>query len=152
MGFYFSNLLFLACVCVCVCVVWFTIRTYDWQLLDHHFNESFCIVKTALFVETNFTSKDTFYCSWLNRLVLWCSGYHICFTRRRSRVRTSPEPLSFFLLFFLFLFLFSFLFLMRVCVYACARACVLIVIGKPIFPTDLTSWQALRNGSHILVV
>ena len=24
--------------------------------------------------------------------VLWCSGYHVCFTRRRSRVRTSPEP------------------------------------------------------------
>ena len=29
------------------------------------------------------------------RLVLWCSGYHVCFTRRRSRVRTSPEPLTF---------------------------------------------------------
>ena len=27
--------------------------------------------------------------------VLWCSGYHICFTRRWSRVRTSPEPVSF---------------------------------------------------------
>ena len=25
-------------------------------------------------------------------LVLWCSGYHVCFTRRRSRVRTSSEP------------------------------------------------------------
>ena len=25
-------------------------------------------------------------------MVLWCSGYHVCFTRRRSRVRTSPEP------------------------------------------------------------
>ena len=24
--------------------------------------------------------------------VLWCSGYHVCFTRRRSRVRTSSEP------------------------------------------------------------
>ena len=24
--------------------------------------------------------------------VRWCSGYHVCFTRRRSRVRTSPEP------------------------------------------------------------
>ena len=24
--------------------------------------------------------------------VLWCSGYHVCFTRRRSRVRASPEP------------------------------------------------------------
>ena len=24
--------------------------------------------------------------------VLWCSGYHVCFTRRRPRVRTSPEP------------------------------------------------------------
>ena len=24
--------------------------------------------------------------------VLWCSGYHICLTRRWSRVRTSPEP------------------------------------------------------------
>ena len=26
------------------------------------------------------------------RSVLWLSGYHVCFTRRRSRVRTSPEP------------------------------------------------------------
>ena len=25
----------------------------------------------------------------------WCSGYHVCLTRRRSRVRASPEP-SFF--------------------------------------------------------
>ena len=25
-------------------------------------------------------------------MVLWCSGYHVCLTRRRSRVRTSPEP------------------------------------------------------------
>ena len=24
--------------------------------------------------------------------VLWCSGYHVCFTRRRSRVRSSSEP------------------------------------------------------------
>lgn len=30
--------------------------------------------------------------------VLWCSGYHVCFTRRRSRVRTSPEPLDIFVL------------------------------------------------------
>ena len=29
-----------------------------------------------------------------NCVVLWCSGYHVCFTRRRSRVRTSPEPLA----------------------------------------------------------
>ena len=27
------------------------------------------------------------------QVVLWCSGYHVCFTRRRSRVRNSPEPL-----------------------------------------------------------
>ena len=33
--------------------------------------------------------------SWNVSLVLWCSGYHVCFTRRRSRVRTSPEPLLF---------------------------------------------------------
>ena len=25
-------------------------------------------------------------------MVSWCSGYHVCFTRRRSRVRSSPEP------------------------------------------------------------
>lgn len=25
--------------------------------------------------------------------VLWCSGYHICFTRRRSPVRSRAEPL-----------------------------------------------------------
>ena len=29
--------------------------------------------------------------------VLWCSGYHVCFTRRRPRVRTSPEPRTLFL-------------------------------------------------------
>ena len=28
-------------------------------------------------------------------MVLWCSGYHICLTRRWSRVRTSPEPVFF---------------------------------------------------------
>ena len=27
-----------------------------------------------------------------NEQVLWCSGYHVCFTRRRSRVRSSSEP------------------------------------------------------------
>ena len=26
--------------------------------------------------------------------VSWCSGYHICFTRRRPRVRSSLKPLS----------------------------------------------------------
>ena len=25
-------------------------------------------------------------------MVSWCSGYHVCFTRRRSRVRASLEP------------------------------------------------------------
>ena len=29
------------------------------------------------------------------QMVLWCSGYHVCFTRRRSWVRTSSEPHSF---------------------------------------------------------
>ena len=28
----------------------------------------------------------------LSSPVLWCSGYHICLTRRRSWVRNSPEP------------------------------------------------------------
>ena len=32
--------------------------------------------------------------------VRWCSGYHVCFTRRRSRVQASLEP--FFFLFFFF--------------------------------------------------
>lgn len=27
--------------------------------------------------------------------VPWCSGYHVCFTRRRSRVRNSLEPVLF---------------------------------------------------------
>ena len=27
--------------------------------------------------------------------VVWCSGYHVCFTRRRSRVRSPPWPLLF---------------------------------------------------------
>ena len=27
--------------------------------------------------------------------VSWCSGYHVCFTRRRSRVRSSPKPGTF---------------------------------------------------------
>ena len=27
--------------------------------------------------------------------VRWCSGYHVCFTRRRSRVQTSLEPFVF---------------------------------------------------------
>ena len=36
--------------------------------------------------------------SW--QVVLWCSGYHVCFTRRRSRVRTSPEPPFFSFFFF----------------------------------------------------
>uniref|UniRef100_A0A1I7X3Z4 Secreted protein n=1 Tax=Heterorhabditis bacteriophora TaxID=37862 RepID=A0A1I7X3Z4_HETBA len=26
------------------------------------------------------------------RVVLWCSGYHVCFTRRRSPVRSRPGP------------------------------------------------------------
>ena len=26
--------------------------------------------------------------SWIDKVVLWCSGYHICFTRRRSPVRS----------------------------------------------------------------
>ena len=29
-------------------------------------------------------------------VVRWCSGYHVCFTRRRSRVQASLEPLLFF--------------------------------------------------------
>ena len=28
----------------------------------------------------------------MGMLAPWCSGYHVCLTRRRSRVRTSPEP------------------------------------------------------------
>ena len=44
---------------------------------------------------------------WLGELtaceVLWCSGYHVCFTRRRSRVRASPEPLILLLLKIFFL-------------------------------------------------
>ena len=28
-------------------------------------------------------------------MVRWCSGYHVCFTRRRSRVQASLEPLLF---------------------------------------------------------
>ena len=31
----------------------------------------------------------------INSPVPWCSGYHVCFTRRRSRVRSSPEPGAF---------------------------------------------------------
>ena len=33
----------------------------------------------------------------LAAMVLWCSGYHVCFTRRRSRVRSSSEPDAFYL-------------------------------------------------------
>ena len=29
-------------------------------------------------------------------MVRWCSGYHVCFTRRRSRVQPSLEPSFFF--------------------------------------------------------
>ena len=32
-------------------------------------------------------------------LVLWCSGYHICLTRRRSPVRNRAAPYFFSLLF-----------------------------------------------------
>ena len=34
-------------------------------------------------------------------LVRWCSGYHVCFTRRRSRVRTPNEPFLPYFVFFL---------------------------------------------------
>lgn len=31
--------------------------------------------------------------------VPWCSGYHVCFTRRRSPVRFRSEPFNFYLFF-----------------------------------------------------
>ena len=36
------------------------------------------------------------------RMVRWCSGYHVCFTRRRSRVQTPNEPVC--MISFAFLF------------------------------------------------
>lgn len=33
----------------------------------------------------------------VHTVVPWCSGYHICFTRRRSPVRSWPESIFFFL-------------------------------------------------------
>ncbi|CAN6909209.1 unnamed protein product [Brassica oleracea] len=35
-------------------------------------------------------------------MVLWCSGYHVCLTRKRSPVRSWAAPFSFFFFFFLF--------------------------------------------------
>ena len=39
----------------------------------------------------------------LNRIigipVPWCSGYHVCFTRKRSPVRSRAEPMAFLLYF-----------------------------------------------------
>ena len=38
---------------------------------------------------------DMCVCMIVKRGVPWCGGYHVCFTRRRSRVRNSPGPYYF---------------------------------------------------------
>ena len=47
----------------------------------HNLNTTFYRYRFKMFIIWTFRSS-----------VLWCSGYHVCFTRRRSRVRTSSEP------------------------------------------------------------
>ena len=56
----------------------------------YSFIESSCLANLSslvLLVLCIFSSKQ-------EDAVLWCSGYHVCFTRRRSPVRTRPRPKS----------------------------------------------------------
>jgi hypothetical protein len=59
----------------------------------HSLSSRIHILMFVLFLlRTLFSLTGLFVLLFMNILVLWCSGYHVCFTRRRSRVRTSPEP------------------------------------------------------------
>ena len=48
---------------------------------------------SAVYSQTRTNSRTGAVASRNTAVVVWCSGYHICFTRRRSPVRSRAEPL-----------------------------------------------------------
>ena len=60
-----------------------------------------CAAMLLLVKEGNniFAVSNTLYQLLLTRQVHWCSGYHICFTRRRSWVQSPDEPYPWFFCF-----------------------------------------------------
>ena len=89
--------------------------------------------------------------------VLWCSGYHVCFTRRRSRVRSSSEPhFLFYDIFFTYIHTKLYI-LFFLCFHQqfCFHHCFILVMrdrDKPFFmieDTDIVVYYTSRENTLI---